>query len=78
MNFFTSKNIICNGQYGFQKGKTTLIIAHYVILRLVEGLDFGEHTPSLFMDLSKAFDMLDHELLLAKLYVMGIRGVAIN
>ena len=39
-------------------------------------LDAGKYTTGVFVDLNKAFDTVDHDILLAKLDYYGIRGVA--
>ena len=41
-------------------------------------LDAGNYTVGVFVDLKKAFDTVDHNILLEKLDYCGIRGVAKN
>lgn len=45
---------------------------------IVEGFDKGCHTSVTLCDLSKAFDCVSHELLIAKLEFYGIRGSALD
>ena len=56
---------------GFRKGFTT----QHALIRMVEkwkvSLDNGENVGGILMDLSKAFDCIKHDLLLAKLHAYG-------
>jgi hypothetical protein len=46
--------------------------------RVYEALDGKEMSIELFLDLSKAFDLVDHDILLIKMARMGIRGVTLR
>ena len=63
-------------QYGFQEGLSTELAILELQDRITKILNDKECCVGVFMDLSKAFDTLDHNILLKKLNHYGIRGVA--
>lgn len=74
---FTSKhNILSPSQHGFQKGKSTTTAIFSLLSNIHDALDKGDVPICIFYDLSKAFDTIDHSILLRKLESMGIRGQA--
>ena len=62
-----SNNLLSDKQFGFQLNNST----EHAILQLVNyissSFERGEHTLGLFIDLSKAFDTVDHKILISKL-----------
>jgi ribonuclease P/MRP protein subunit RPP40 len=65
---------IDQSQHGARAGRSTLsqLLIHYdAVLKLIEN---GRNCEQLYLDFSKAFDKVDHSLLIKKLAAMGIRG----
>ena len=77
-NFLTKYNQIYNSQYGFRTGHSCQDAIAELIGEIAKNLDEGLHTIGVFLDLSKAFDTLQHEVLFDKLAIYGIRGVALE
>ena len=65
-------------RFGFRKNHSTALSLINLINKIAESIDRNEVTIGVFLDLSKAFDTLDHEILLNKLDHYGIRGVALD
>ena len=71
-------NILCDSQYGFRANYSTQMALLDLIDKLSSSLDKSNHAIVIFLDLSKAFDTVDHDILISKLNRYGIRGVALN
>ena len=64
--------IITSTQFGFRpKLPTGMAMAHFTD-NILQNMDIGRFTGAVFLDLSKAFDMVDHHLLLQKLMNTGL------
>ena len=67
-----------NNQYGFRKNHSTSLALMHLCEKITSAIDRKEFTIGIFLDLSKAFDTVDHEILFDKLRHYGIRGVALT
>ena len=74
LDHFTSNNLMCKHQHGFLPHRSCLtqLLSH--INTVFENLLLGKDTDSIYLDYAKAFDKVDHELLLHKLECYGITG----
>ena len=63
---------------GFEKKHSTEYTAIELVDRVMEKLDRNKVPFNIYIDLSKAFDMIDHKILLFKLHHYGIRNGALN
>ena len=77
-HFLEKENILFKHQFGFRKNYST----EQAVLELTDNLkmkiDNNESICSIFLDLSKAFPTVNHQILLQKLYRCGIRGVPLQ
>ena len=71
-------HIINDSQYGFRKAHSTVYTATELIDRLTYKLDNSKIPFNIYIDLSKAFDTLNHSILLSKLHYYGIRNTALT
>jgi hypothetical protein len=76
ISFINDSEILINNQYGFREKHSTYMALLNLTDRITNELDCGNHSLGIFIDLSKAFDTLDHSILLSKLQHYGVRGTA--
>ena len=73
-NMNVQHRLFYGSQYGFREDPSTEYAAIELVDRIYEHHDIGDTSVAIFLDLSKAFDMLDHDILLCKLSKFGINN----
>lgn len=76
--YMNENKLLFSSQYGFRKDHSTELAALELIDKIYEIMDGGDIPICIFLDLSKAFDTLDHNILLNKLTYYGIKDNAFN
>ena len=71
-SFLKKYNIINESQYGFQSGRSTAMAINDLVESDADALDKKMSTICVFIDLKKAFDTLNHEILVKKIEHYGI------
>jgi hypothetical protein len=72
--YICDNNILDTDQYGFRKYCSTESATFNLICNILQGLDSKKLVGGIFCDLTKAFDSVDHEKLLAQLKFYGVQG----
>ena len=75
-NFLETNNFFYSCQFGFRENYSTELAASFLVSKLTSAIESKELTMGIFLDLSKAFDCINHQILLSKLYHSDIRGIA--
>ena len=68
-------NILYESQYGFRNKRSCEQAITELLGHILQAKESNHHCASVFLDLSKAFDTLNHEVLLRKLDQYGIQGI---
>ena len=78
MDFLTENKVLYKFQSGFRKNHSTDFCLSYLTDKISSGFDEGLMTGMILIDLQKAFDTIDHEILIAKLPYIGFSDNSIN
>ena len=78
VHFIEQNNIIAPQQYGFRTGRSCMSQLIYHFENLLTILEEHSNVDALYLDMSKAFDKVDHAILLRKLKAFGITGKVHN
>ena len=76
--FFGRHSIITPHQYGFLKSRSTEDAVMELVNFFYDSLNDKDHALGIFVDFRKAFDTVNHVILLRKLERYGIRGIALK
>ena len=77
MNSFVNKyKILSDCQYGFRKGKNTTQAIFHLTTDFLECFNKKTYTIAIFLDLRKAFDTVNKDILIYKLNLLGFRGIS--
>ena len=78
MQYLEQHDILFYNQYGFRKNYSTFLALQCLSNKITVAIDNKKYTIGIFLDLSKAFDTVNHNILLKKFEHYGIRGLALD
>jgi len=76
--FLESNKLLCEEQFGFRKSHSTLHPLVHFLNKISEAKNQNKYSIAIFCDLSKAFDTVDHQILIKKLYNLGVHGIELD
>ncbi len=76
ISYIDSNNIFSETQFGFRSNHSTDHAILSIVDKIQKAIDERYISCGIFLDLSKAFDTVNHSILIGKLEYYGIRGVA--
>ena len=77
-NYFVENKLLFPKQFGFQINSSTEHAILELVRNITKSFEKSEYVLGLFIDLKKAFDTVNHEILLHKLKLHGINGTCLE
>ena len=77
-NFLEEHNILYHNQFGFRKNNSTINALIQITEMIKESIDKGKYGCGIFIDRRKAFDTVNHAILLSKLEHYGVRDSVLD
>ena len=77
-NHLDSKGLLYEKQFGFQRNNSTEHAILQFTRDITDSFEKGEYTLGVFIDLSKAFNTVDHQILIKKLQYYGTDGAPLE
>ena len=78
LSFINKYKLLYSYQFGFREEHSPNLAMIFLVDKISNALDKGEYVLGLFLDFSKAFDTVNHDILFTKLEHYGIRGIALK
>ena len=78
ISYLNKNNILHDYQFGFRSNHDTAMAVTEMVDKIAEAIDSKKISLGIFIDLSKAFDTINHNILIQKLSFYGIRGLSLE
>ena len=76
--YLETNELLSNTQFGFREGRSTTAAALNLTDQILSAFDENKFTIGIFLDLKKAFETVDHNILIHKLHHLGISNNNLN
>ncbi len=73
-----SNQLLYKSQYGFRKSHSTNQARIELVSNIMQGFEENNYTVAVFLDLSRTFDTIDHEILIKKSENYGVRELPLD